>query len=447
MKFSAIFLFLLLTFWSKGQNNVCLKITKLPANHPQSDKIYVAGNFNNWNPADANYLIDSNQIKFVATGTIEFKFTRGSWQKVEKGKYCEEIKNRSIAVTRDTVVEIKIENWADLCSFGSNHSAATNVKIINDSFFIPQLQRYRRIWVYLPPDYESSFRYYPVIYMNDGQNLFDAYYSFAGEWAVDESLNSLFAKDTSLGYIVVGIDNGGVNRLNEYSPWKNPNYGGGEGEYYVDFIVNTLKPFIDSQYRTKKNASDTYIGGSSMGGLISFYAILAYPEIFGKAIVFSPSFWFSDSCYLFAQNFIKKDNLKIYFLAGGKESGVYENCVRMSDILYKNGFGAKDIKIEYDANGQHNELFWKKYFPEAVKWLKESDKKKANLFPNPAQNEIFLNYNNSNPINYKIFSNTGTKIMSGSTLEKIELHNLSKGLYIIEVDNGEKLEYLKFVKD
>ena len=160
------------------------------------------------------------------------------------------------------------------------------------SFFTieaPQLNSERKIWVYLPIEYKTnSSKKYPVIYMHDGQNLFDQKTSYAGEWNIDETLDSIRGQ-----VIIVGIENGGEKRIDELTPFKNEKYGGGKAEAYLDFIVSTLKPKIDATYRTKTNAHNTCIMGSSLGGLVSFYAALKYPAIFGKVACFSPSFWFT----------------------------------------------------------------------------------------------------------------------------------------------------------
>ncbi|MDV7392611.1 alpha/beta hydrolase-fold protein, partial [Arthrospira platensis SPKY1] len=145
-------------------------------------------------------------------------------------------------------LNLSILTWEDLGG-GSNSTAAANVQIMNNAFFMPQLNRSRRIWVYLPPDYNTSNKHYPVIYMKDGQNLFDQATSFSGEWQVDETLNTLFNQG-DYGAIVVGIDNGGSERLNEYSPWVNAQYGGGQGNAYMAFVAETLKPHIDANFRT-----------------------------------------------------------------------------------------------------------------------------------------------------------------------------------------------------
>src|SRR5215203_1858562 len=161
-----------------------------------------------------------------------------------------------------------------------------NVYIIDKAFYMPQLRRSRRIWLYLPPEYRTSRQHYPVLYMQDGQNLFEDWSAFSEEWGIDETLNKVKGK-----CIVVGIDNGVERRMNEYSVHDHPRYGNGEGGPYLSFLVHTLKPYIDETYRTLPGREHTYIAGSSLGALISFYGSLYYPEVFGAAGIFSPAFW------------------------------------------------------------------------------------------------------------------------------------------------------------
>src|SRR5690606_19220055 len=186
---------------------------------------------------------------------------------------------------------------------------------------VPQLQTTRRIWIYLPADYLTSNRKYPVVYMHDGQNLFDELTSFSGEWKVDETLDQLFGNGEQQA-IIVGIDNGGSERLNEYSPWKNAIHGGGKGALYSDFLANTLKPYIDKTYRTRPQASHTALMGSSMGGLITFYTGMQYPQKFGRLGIFSPSFWFAkdDVKSFIVHNSHEIKRSRFDFLAGRKES-------------------------------------------------------------------------------------------------------------------------------
>ena len=133
---------------------------------------------------------------------------------------------------------------------GGIGTTRTLSSILSDAFDMPQLGRARRVWLYLPPDYESNpERRYPVLYMHDGQNVFDEATSYAGEWGVDETLDAMHAAG-ELSVIVVAVDHGVERRFDEYSPWNNAQYGGGEGDEYVDFLVETLKPYVDAHYRT-----------------------------------------------------------------------------------------------------------------------------------------------------------------------------------------------------
>ncbi len=381
---------------------VTITVNDLPQNHPWEDPVYIAGDFNNWNPGSDEHkltLNDNNTYSITLTGTgkINFKFTRGSWAKVEKGANCAELANRSFTYGSSQQYTAKVVLWADMC--GGTHTAQPNVSVLSDTFYMPQLNRYRRIWVYLPPDYDTSQQKYPVLYMHDGQNLFDAFYSFAGEWEIDETLNKLFMENGKK-CIVVGIDNGGTHRINEYSPWINPAYGGGQGHLYARFLVETLKPHIDSLYRTLPDRENTGIMGSSMGALISFYTGLKYQNVFSKIGVFSPSFWFSPSCYSFASETEKTADMRIYFLAGGQENGVAEHCNRMMDTLSEAGYTTEEMLLKTVPNGQHSEWFWRQEFRSAFEWLfsqytglgktgKSSGYIKP-LFPNPTTGIVYI---------------------------------------------------------
>lgn len=228
----------------------------------------------------------------------------------------------------------------------------------------PQLQTDKKIWIYLPENYLTSNKKFPVLYMHDAQNLFDKKSAYAGEWNVDEKLDSLHAQ-----LIVIGIEHGNEKRIAELTPYKNQKYGGGNADKYLEFIVNTLKPKIDSTYQTKSNLENTLIMGSSLGGLVSHYAILKYPNIFGKAAIFSPSFWFSKQIYSDTEK-IKNMKTKIYLLCGDNEGDVMvQDMLKMevllqSKIKRKNQMTSKVVKA-----GKHNEKLWRDSFSEAIIWL------------------------------------------------------------------------------
>ena len=243
-------------------------------------------------------------------------------------------------------------------------SASGNVIIIDTAFGIPQLQRSRKIWIYLPAGYSTSKKKYPVLYMHDGQNVFDSATSYAGEWGVDEFLDSVKLKES----IVVAIDNGLNKRMNEYNPYDSERFGKGEGGFYVDFLVKTLKPYIEKKYRTKKCRKSRFIAGSSMGGLISLYAVLKYPRVFGGAGIFSPAFWVAPKIYDDIQSRGKKVKGKLYFCAGKQEGETMVPYMLKAFEALTSVYRSKISTVIRDE-GKHNEATWRKEFPLFYEWL------------------------------------------------------------------------------
>ena len=232
----------------------------------------------------------------------------------------------------------------------------------------PQLQTKKKIWVYLPLNYEKSTKKYPVIYMHDAQNLFDKQTSFNGEWNIDETLDSLKAK-----VIVIGIEHGNEKRIEELTPYKNEKYpNSGNADAYLEFIVKTLKPQIDSTYRTKTNAKNTCIWGSSLGGLVSFYAVLQYPDVFGKVGCFSPAFWVNKSDIFQKMENTPQFNTKIYLLCGDKENkeNMVSNMEEMETLINSKRCECKKLnKSVIVKDGEHNEKLWRNAFAKAYLWL------------------------------------------------------------------------------
>ncbi|MBV7268500.1 alpha/beta hydrolase [Winogradskyella luteola] len=230
----------------------------------------------------------------------------------------------------------------------------------------PQLDTLKTIWVYLPKDYQNSQKSYPVVYMNDAQNLFDDETSYIGEWGIDEYMDQL----TEHKSIIIGIEHGNKKRLDELSPYTNEKYGGGKGDAYLTFIKNTLKPHVDVTYRTKPKAEHTTIFGASLGGLISFYATIKYPDTFGKAGVFSASFWFSENIYDLVKTTEIPKSSRFYFLVGSDEGeSMVPDHQRMVELLKSKGVNAEHIENHIIEGGKHNEALWKSHFPNAYQWL------------------------------------------------------------------------------
>jgi predicted alpha/beta superfamily hydrolase len=364
-----------------AQNTTRLEIKQLPAYHPAGSDIYIAGSFNGWNPSDekykfqyssdGNYFIDLK----LNTGSYEYKITRGGWDKVECKRSGVGVENRVLrvgsqesGVGSQNPVVLNIEEWQDRFPAKPRVSTAgKHVHIIDTAFWIPQLKRTRRVWIYLPETYaneEMKYRF-PVLYMQDGQNVFDDATSFSGEWGVDEAFDSSGRQLC----IIVAIDHGGDKRLNEYNPYDSDRFGKGEGDAYVVFIVKTLKPYIDKKFRTVKGKKTTYIAGSSMGGLISMYAVLKYPKVFGGAAVFSPAFWVTGSRIY---DDIKKKGKKVksnIYLYAGKQEGERMVPDMLKAFETMSSVSKSNIMTVIRDDGKHNEATWRKEFYMAACWI------------------------------------------------------------------------------
>ncbi len=236
------------------------------------------------------------------------------------------------------------------------------------SIYMPQLNRERTIRVLLPKDYETSNRSYPVLYMQDGQNLFQPETAFGGrDWQIPATL---FKQPLRRQVIIVGIDNGEEHRLDEYAPFKNKKEGGGgEADLYCKFIVETLKPFIEDNYRTLTDRDNTGIAGSSMGGLCAYFAGLAYGNVFGKVGVLSPSIWFNPTVIKLANDTPSVKSR--FFVSGSKtESKSMEKTMQDVYFAFKNGgFSDDQIQVAIRDRGKHNEIFWTTEFKKMFDYL------------------------------------------------------------------------------
>ena len=372
-----------------AQSGLTIRLTSVPAATPAGASVYVAGTFNNWDPAAAGYRLSPEGGHYAITlpdsvrGPVAFKFTLGSWDRVEQSASGGDVPNRTFVVPASGPATYTgtVLAWQRGPAAPRPHTATASVSILDTAFQVPQLGRNRRVWLYLPPGYATSNRTYPVLYMHDGQNVFDAATSFAGEWGVDETLDSLHAVGDA-GVIVVAVDNGGSHRMDEYQPWHSTveRYGGGEGARYVDFLVQTLKPYIDAHYRTRPDRVNTGIGGSSLGGIISFYAALQYPDVFGRALVFSAPLFFEPQLFAMARAYRRRAHPTRFYFDTGLNEGTTElglpyramahSLQEMVDTLAAAGVDtAADVRALLPADGAHAEWFWRREFPAAYRWL------------------------------------------------------------------------------
>ncbi|RNA01519.1 T9SS C-terminal target domain-containing [Brachionus plicatilis] len=376
MNLNVKLILLLLAFNEVINVEIEFDIVQVPRYYtPLRDDIFIAGSFNNWSPNHSRYKfnrLSNNLFKLVIDlpqGDHEYKFTRGTWSSGEANSNGDFMANRILKISsnnRQTHL-VRIQNWDD---FKGGHTATGNVFILSNNFPYRQFNTTKPVWIYLPPDYFSSLKSYPVLYMHDGQNLFDnATSSYGDEWNVDETVerNYFFGKQTA---IVVGLQTKD-QRTDELTPYTHPVRGGGKGDRYVDFLKNDVKPYVDRNFRTKPGREFTGLGGSSFGGLMTFYAGMKNQNLFSKLVVFSPSFWFNSTVFELVDSpeVTKYDDTKLYFVCGGMEGdrNMTSNMLKMADILSNKGY--TNLAYFVRPDGIHYETFWSQEFPSAFNWL------------------------------------------------------------------------------
>ena len=292
-------------------------------------------------------------------------------------------------------------DWYNYTEQHSSHTIAGRLMAL-DAVYSPQLHNRRRLFVHLPPSYPAGDRRYPVVYMHDGQNLFDQALSYAGEWQVDETMLALAAE--GIEAIVVGVPNMGARRIDEYSPFRDTRLRkGGRGDWYVAFLADTVKPLIDRDFRTLPGREHAGVLGSSMGGLISLYALFRRPETFGFAGVMSPSLWFArEAIFPYVQHAPVHPG-RVYLDIGTHEgadpraadrsphkyvSRYVGAARRMRDMLADKGY-TPGLALRYREEEQavHNEAAWARRLPDALRWLLAAERRPGAPASNTAQTE------------------------------------------------------------
>ena len=276
-----------------------------------------------------------------------------------------------------------VDRWHPYAEHPWGHTVVGDVRVL-ESIYSPELRNRRKLYVYLPPSYVNGDRRYPVIYMQDGQNLFDHVLSYAGEWQVDETMESLSLE--GIEAIVVGVPNAGAHRIDEYAPFKDQRLRkGGRGDWYVAFLANTVKPLIDRDFRTLPEREHTGVLGSSMGGLISLYAFFCRPEVFGFAGAMSPSLWFAQEAILPYVRQAGAQPGRIHLDLGtheGSDTRVVPGAVpaytsrylaaahRMRDLLDGKGYRlGYELQYQEEEEATHNEAAWSRRLPGALRFL------------------------------------------------------------------------------
>lgn len=259
------------------------------------------------------------------------------------------------------------ERYSDVYP-GAGHTVVGDVRVLRgvESHGLAP----RDVLAYLPPSYNVSLqRRYPVLYLQDGQNVFDAQTSFSGEWGADKAANRLASHDQEA--ILIAIPNAGNARAAEYSPW--PISAGGtrshpRADAYVAYLCDTVKPLVDSSFRTQADRAATGIAGSSLGGLLALYAALTRPATFGYCAALSPAFWVGRERITAVARRLRAPGLRVYLDAGMHEDGLrfVQQVRRVRDILQRQGY---EVVYVEDMEGEHSEEAWRRRFPAALAWF------------------------------------------------------------------------------
>jgi predicted alpha/beta superfamily hydrolase len=376
------------------QVTVELHIT-VPDKTPAGAPIYISGDRPELGDWDGKGLLALRQADGVyhaklllPRGTVvEYKITRGSWQTVEKSGGGAEIENRTLLADADKIVSITVAAFADAQSAATR--PATRSTITGDvhyynAFHSDILHNDRTVIVWLPPGYrDDSSRHYPVLYLHDGQNCFDASTSFAGEWQADETADALIRAGRIQPLIMVAVANAGAARMREYTPTPRSSDGktalrGGDGEKYAQFLITELKPVIDRTYRTLPGRDHTAVAGSSLGGLNSLYLGLKHGEVFGLIGAVSPSLWW-DNRFIIREIEADPSKLKgerIWLDMGTAESREWDsaessiaNARALARILNQAFPDGRTFKYLEVPGAEHNEQAWEARFGQVLEFL------------------------------------------------------------------------------
>jgi predicted alpha/beta superfamily hydrolase len=378
MRLPIVCLFTLLAAAAHGQFKIIFNLSS--PDLADTSSVYITGSHTNiggWDPAKVKMEykgqhVWTKEVLIDRAMNLEYKYTLGSWQREGADAAGAPLPNFQIRIGEDKMVNDQVLFWTSGRAARSVHG-----KITGDVRYHRQLKGTaiddRDVIVWLPPGYEKENHLrYPVVYMHDGQNIFDpATSAFGTDWRIDETADSLIKLKAIPAAIIVGIYNTAA-RMKEYTP-------GDKGSAYMNFVVKKVKPFIDSVYRTKPDRDNTITGGSSAGGILSFMLVWEYPQIFSKAICMSPAFR-PPAAINATWNYITTvkhtsqppKNVFFYMDNGGVgldadlQPGIDEMLVALKEKGYKEN---KDFVFILDASARHFESEWAKRFPEAIKMV------------------------------------------------------------------------------
>lgn len=370
--------------------------------------IYIAGTMNAWDPGNPNFKLtpQSDQkwriaMKPTADGSrYSFKFTRGSWDleelkddmSVPENRLFDPVDVSGLAPGEQPKIELSVQKWGDQKPKQKVKSADDPYREIEATGTLRRVQvrggaggyegRTRDVLVWLPPGYDDAKNAavkYPVLYLEDGQNLFEKLPNVPGEWNVDETAQELISKGNVRPVIIVGIPNAGKGRMNEYLPVDALEGVKPEGEQHIAWLMSEVMPRVERAFRVKTGPENTGIGGSSLGAAIALYASTKYPQTFG--ILLAESLPLKSGKAQAWEDYlagVKTWPRRVYLGMGGKEAGEgndarsqgYVDAAKALDGRLKSaGFGPDRLLLVIDPAASHNEAAWSKRFPQALTFL------------------------------------------------------------------------------
>jgi predicted alpha/beta superfamily hydrolase len=376
-----------------------------------SSPIYLAGSINGWNPGDPRFkfgaqsdmkwrLHVTKQMLATKPSTLEFKFTRGSWDleelnadfTVPANKLLGKIKKSEVKEGVPPQIEYSIVAWSDTDPNHKERHLGEDYRPIKSTGTLRRLQvrggagtaehRARDLQVWLPPGYdapENAGETYPVLYMHDGQNLFEKHQNVPDEWAADETAKRLIEAGQIRPIIIVGVPHSGGGRINEYMPIAGARDGvEAQGQVHVRWLVSEVMPRVQRAFRVSSNPAETVIGGSSLGAIISIEAYSVNPQLFGGLLLESPSLTLGNREVV--NNWLATKTqwpAKVFIGVGGKELGgdagernvQYVAAAKELEQRIGRSSAASTTRLSMDPEATHNEAAWAKRLPEALQFF------------------------------------------------------------------------------
>lgn len=306
---------------------------------------------------------------------LAYKVTRGTRETEEGDAWGQRRPDRKVVLDRAMTHRIEVQRWMD--GPRSERPSTLSGHIERVPVHSPELDADIELLVYLPPSYERGDKHYPVLYLHDGQNVFDAATSYCGEeWGCDEAAETLACE--RLECIMVGIPVRGEQRNRDYTPFKAEVNGyAPDADAYLAFLTDTVKPRIDTQFRTRPEVAQTALAGSSFGGLISLYGGLSRPDVFGTIGAFSPSLWVGDGALLRWTDGQTAPDSQVYLDMGTHEGEFAQDAAVTvhQTQLYAASLAdrMREVKLEIGAGHWHDEPAWAARFPGFLRWFLESE--------------------------------------------------------------------------